>query len=101
MLILREYKRLGKKAAYTALKKKIVDSLYKDKWDSLAAIVLKEDNDFVNEYVEADNTGVALEMELEELANSQEDTAARSDKFKYFLNICCYFCSLIDMYLRK
>lgn len=85
MLILREYRRMGKQAEYTALKKRMVDALTSDKWDILATQILKEDRNFINEYVDKDATGMAFEMELEEIAtNSMTDPKIRSEKFKYF-----------------
>ncbi len=81
-MILRELKRLGKRAEYLAAKKQIVESLGKDRWTPLAGLILREGSDFVAECMETDKTGSALAMQVEELATSSEVPASRTEKFK-------------------
>ncbi len=79
---MREYRRMGKHADYIAAKKRIVESLSHDHWGPLSALILREGNEFVSERVEADSTGFVLEMQLEQLATSNEIAASRAEKFK-------------------
>ena len=81
-MILREYKRIGKYKDYIDTKKRIVEILENDKWSPLAALILKEDNEFVTENAETENTRTALDMQFEELSTSHESPVAKTEKLK-------------------
>ena len=73
---------MRKQTEYIELKKRIVETLEKERWTHLVGLILKEDDEFVAEYVEADNTGSALETQLKELATSVESLPLKAEKLK-------------------
>ena len=54
----------------------------KHEWHGLALRVLKEDGEFVAEDMEADNTGLAIEMQLDECTSSADTAELRAAKLK-------------------
>lgn len=79
---MREYKRIGKQAEYMELKKKIVEELFDRGWEKLGALILKEDNEYVTEYLEADKTSTAFYLELNHLIYSIEDPRLKDRKLR-------------------
>jgi len=82
--ILKEYKRLGKLGEYRALKKKLVEILNQQKWTELSAKLLEEDWDFAADSMQEDSTGLAIQVQLDELTSSNETVLIHEEKFKYF-----------------
>jgi len=81
-MLLREFKRINKQAEYIELKKRIVDELFDSKWEKLAGLVLKEDNEYITDALESDKTNTAFELELSHLIYSIEDPRLKDRKLK-------------------
>ena len=83
--ILRELRKQAKNIEYCNLKKKIVETLNKIGWKTLSGRMLEKDSEFVAASMEMDNTGLPIEIQIDELTTSKENCLTRADKFKYFI----------------
>lgn len=80
--LLKEYRRMGKHTEYRILKKKIMDTLNNNKWVQVSGKLLEEDADFAADDMESDNTGLTIELQLDEMATSRENPLNKAEKLK-------------------
>jgi hypothetical protein len=82
-LLLKEYRRTNRGAEYRVLKKRLLERLNAGQWTGLGKRLLEEDSKFVSDAMENDQSGLAIELVLDELLASNEDAALRSERFRW------------------